>query len=70
MVVRLIRELIESSKWSNRVFLGESASPFIDEEDDLTSERGRLFVCQVLFAHAVGYKIIVGAHYIVHVRCM
>ena len=27
---------------------GESASPFIDEGDGLTRERGRVYVCQVL----------------------
>ena len=49
--------------------LGESASPFIDEGDSLTSERE--CVCMLsLVAHAVGYKMIVGAHNTINVRCM
>ena len=45
--------------------MGESASPFIDEGDDLTSERELSLV-----AHAVGYKMMVGAHNTVVVRRM
>ena len=42
--------------------LGGSASPFIDEEDGLTSEgeRVRMFLC--LATHAGGYMMMVGAH--------
>ena len=49
--------------------LGESASPFIDEGDGLTSERESIRMLS-LVAHAVGYKMIVGAHNTVNVRCM
>ena len=49
--------------------LGESASPFIDEGDDLTSERERVRMLS-LIAHAVGYKMIIGTHNTVNVRCM
>ena len=39
MVLQLcVSELID-------LFLGESASPFIDEGDGLTSERERVYVC-------------------------
>ena len=47
--------------------MGESASPFIDEEDGLTSESVHMLS---LVAHAIGYKMIVGAHNTVNVRCM
>ena len=47
--------------------MGESASPFIDEGDGLTRERE--CVCMLsLVAHAVGYKMMVGAHNTVVVR--
>ena len=42
--------------------LGESASPFIDERDGLTSERERVRMLLSLVAHADGYKKMVGAH--------
>ena len=42
--------------------LGESASPFIDEEDGLTSERERVHMLPSLVAHADGYRMMVGAH--------
>ena len=42
--------------------LGESASPFIDEGDDLTNERERVHMLLSLVAHAIGYKMMVGAH--------
>ena len=69
MIDRLIGCLIRW--WLNRLRVdlsnpfvsGESASPFIDEGDGLTSERERESVCMLsLVAHAVGYKMIVGAH--------
>ena len=47
--------------------LGENASPFIDQGDGLTSERECV---RMLLAHAVGYKMIVGAHNTVDVRRM
>ena len=45
---------------------GESASPFIEEGDGLTRERERVRMLS-LVAHAVGYKMIVGAHNTVNV---
>ena len=42
--------------------LGESASPFIDEGDGLTSERERVHSPLSLATHAGGYKTMVGAH--------
>ena len=42
--------------------LGESASPFIDEGDGLTSEGERVRMLLSLVAHAGGYKMMVGAH--------
>ena len=50
--------------------MGESASPFIDEGDGLTSERERVRMLLSLAAHAGGYKMMVGAHNTVNVRCM
>ena len=50
--------------------MGESASPFIDEGDGLTSERECVRVLVSLVAHAIGYKMIVDAHNTVNVRCM
>ena len=50
--------------------LGESASPFIGEEDGLTSlerkERECVRVLPSLVAHAIGYEMIIGAHNTVH----
>ena len=40
--------------------LGESASPFIDEEDGLTSESERVRMLLSLVAHASGYRMMVG----------
>ena len=42
--------------------LGESASPFIDEGDGLTSERERVRMLVSLIAHAGGYRMMVGTH--------
>ena len=42
--------------------MGESASPFIDEGDDLTSERERVHMLLSLVAQADGYKMMVGSH--------
>ena len=42
--------------------LGESASPFIDEGDGLTSERERVRMFLSLVAHADEYGMMVGAH--------
>ena len=50
--------------------MGESASPFIDEGDGLTSEKERVRMLLSLVAHAVGYKMMVGAHNTVVVRRM
>ena len=48
--------------------MGGSASPFIDEGDGLTSERGRVHMLLSLVAHAVGYKMMVDAHNTVCIR--
>ena len=48
--------------------LGESACPFINEGDSLTNERERVRMLLSLVAHAVGYKMIVGAHNTINVR--
>ena len=42
--------------------LEESASPFIDEGDGLTSEREGVCSLLSLAAHADGYKMMVGAY--------
>ena len=42
--------------------LGESASPFIDEGDGLTSEGERVSMLLSLAAHAGRYRMMVGAH--------
>ena len=42
--------------------IGESASPFIDEEDGLTSERERVRTLLSIAAHASGYKMMVDTH--------
>ena len=42
--------------------LGESASPFIDEGDGLTSVRERVRMLLSLVAHAGGYRMMVGVH--------
>ena len=49
--------------------MGESAPPFIDEGDDLTSEREIVRMLS-LVALVIGYKMIVDAHNTVNVRCM
>ena len=41
---------------------GESASPFIDKGDGLTSERERVHMLLSLVVHAGGYRRMVGAH--------
>ena len=46
--------------------MGESASPFIDEKDDLTRERVCVRMLS-LVAHAIEYKMIIGAHNTVNV---
>ena len=42
--------------------LGESASPFIDEGDGLTSERKGVCMLLSLAAHADRYRMMVGVH--------
>ena len=42
--------------------LGESASPFIDEGDGLTSEREDVRSLLSLATHPGGYKTLVGAY--------
>ena len=59
--------------------LGESASPFIDEGDSLTSEREGVRMLLSLATHADGYRVMLASHntigcqmhvggYIVYVR--
>jgi len=50
--------------------LGESASLFIDEGDGLTRERERVRMLLSLVAHAIGYRMMVGAHNTVCVKRM
>ena len=50
--------------------MGESASLFIDEGDDLTSEREGVRMLLILVAHAIRYKRFVGAHNTIDIRCM
>ena len=50
--------------------LGESASPFIDEGDGLTSERKRVRMLLSLVAHAGGYRMMVAPTILLNVRCM
>ena len=60
LVVQLLcTSELDRSKMS---LLGESASPFIDEGDGLTSERDRVRMLLSLVAHAGGYIMMVGAH--------
>ena len=42
--------------------LGESAFPFIDEGDGLTSEKEGVCLLPSLVAHAGGYRMMVDAH--------
>ena len=46
-------------------FLGENASPFIDEGDGLTSEREGVHLLLSLATLTDGYRMMVGAHNIV-----
>ena len=52
----------ELDRSESTYLLEESASPFIDEGDGLTSERERVRSLLSLAAHASGYKMMVGAH--------
>ena len=54
-----VSELIDLMNLS---LLEESASPFIDEGDGLTSERERVRMSLSLVAHTSGYEMMVGAH--------
>ena len=55
-------DLMNLESLKSTCLLGESASPFIDEGDDLTSERERVRMLLSLVAHTGGYKMMVGAH--------
>ena len=50
--------------------LRESASPFIDEGDGLTSERGRVHMLVSLVTHIVQYEMMVGTHNTIYARRM
>ena len=54
--------LIDLMKLKSLTLLGESASPFIDEGDGLTSERERVRMLLSLVAHAGRYRMMVGAY--------
>ena len=54
--------LIDLINLNQLSLLGESASPFIDEDDNFTSERERVRMLLSLVAHAGGYRMTVGAH--------
>ena len=49
--------------------LGESASPFIDEGDGLTSEKERVRMLLSLIAHVGGYRMMVGVYNTIDVGC-
>ena len=46
----------------NLYLLEESASPFIDEGDGLTSERERVCMLLSLATHVGGYRMMIDAH--------
>ena len=50
-------ESLNGLEWA--YLLEESASPFIDEGDSLTSERERVRMLIILVAHAGGYRMMV-----------
>ena len=52
----------ELDRSESTYLLKESASPFIDEGDDFTSEREGVRSLLSLAAHADGYKTMVDAH--------
>ena len=60
MVLLLCTNELDRSK--STYLLEESASPFIDEGDDLISERERVRSLLSLATQAGGYKMMVGAH--------
>ena len=60
MVLLLCASELDRSE--STYLLEESASPFIDEGDGLTSEREGVRSLLSLAAHASGYKMMVGAH--------
>ena len=53
-------ELDRSNESESTLMLRESASPFIDEGDGLTSERERVRMLLSLATHVSGYKMMVG----------
>ena len=60
-LVVLLLCISELDRSESTYLLGESASPFIDEGDGLTSVRGRVHMLLSLVAHAGGYRMMVGA---------
>ena len=54
--------LYELDRSESTYLLEESASPFINEGDGLTSEREGVHLLLSLASHAGGYKMMVGAH--------
>ena len=63
--LNLVVLLLCVSELIDLLLLEESASPFIDEGDGLTSERERVCMFLSLVAHAGGYRMMVDAHNIV-----
>ena len=60
MVLLLCTSELDRSE--STYLLEESASPFIDEGDGLTSEKERVRSLLSLAAHAGGYEMMVGTH--------
>ena len=61
-LVALLLYTSELDRSESTYLLEESASPFIDEEDGLTSERERVRMLLSLASYTGGYKMMVGAH--------
>ena len=61
-LVILLLCISELDRSKSTYLLEESASPFIDEGDGLTSERERVRMSLSLVAHTSGYEMMVGAH--------
>ena len=57
-----LQRMNQCKRTERSLLLGESASPFIDEGDGLTSERERVRMLLSLATHAGGYKMMVGSH--------
>ena len=58
----MLVNLIDLMNLNQLSLLRESASPFIDEGDNFTSERERIRMLLSLVADADGYMMMIGAH--------